>query len=56
MSGRCKSCDCFLEEWEMKMVDPSTQRYTELCSVCIEEGDVFEDWFDLDNLTVEDTL
>lgn len=58
MSGRCKSCDSILEEWEMKMVDPSTQRYTELCSVCIVDEFIEDDLLqlDLDLLSKEDTL
>jgi hypothetical protein len=56
MSGRCKSCDSLLEEWEMKMVDPATSKYTEFCVICLEEGDIFEDWVELDNITTEDPL
>ena len=37
MSGRCKSCNAFLEEWEMKTIDPLTNTYTELCDICSQD-------------------
>jgi len=42
MSGRCRSCNAILEEWEMKTIDPLTGTYTELCDECVKE-DLFED-------------
>jgi len=42
MSGRCRSCNAILEEWEMKTVDPLTGTYTELCDECVKD-DLFED-------------
>lgn len=42
MSGRCRSCNAILEEWEMKTIDPLTGTYTELCDDCVKE-DLFED-------------
>ena len=42
MSGRCRSCNAILEEWEMKTIDPLTGTYTELCDECVRE-DLFED-------------
>lgn len=42
MSGRCRSCNAILEEWEMKTIDPLTGTYTELCDECVKE-DLFEE-------------
>ena len=42
MSGRCRSCNAILEEWEMKTIDPLTGTYTEFCDECVKE-DLFED-------------
>ena len=42
MSGRCRSCNAILEEWEMKAIDPLTGTYTELCDECVKD-DLFED-------------
>ena len=44
MSGRCKCCNSILEEWELKSIDPLTGTYTELCDLCINESDDYEDF------------
>lgn len=56
MSGRCRACDSILEEWEMKMIDPATNKYTELCTICLEDNDIFEGFTDIEIITTEDPL
>lgn len=58
MSGRCKACDCFLEEWEMREIDPLTGTYTELCTYCLNASDDDSDGseIDLELLTTQDVL
>ena len=43
MSGRCRCCNEVLEEWEMKTIDPLTGTYTDLCDVCIQPIELFDD-------------
>lgn len=58
MSGRCKSCDAILEEWEMKAIDPLTGTYTELCDQCLSDPEVAFEFaeIDLDFIKQEDIL
>lgn len=59
MSGRCKSCDVILDEWEMKKVDPLTGKYTEFCDCCLtisEESDMNLVDIDLDSISIEDVV
>ena len=47
MSGRCKSCNCVLTEYEMKLKDFDGM-YTELCHFCYDELNILEN-------SIEDT-
>ncbi len=35
MSGRCKSCDCIMSEYDMKQKWPGSSDYTDLCEYCL---------------------
>lgn len=48
MSGRCKSCNDILEEWELKSIDPLTDTYTELCDNCISNTYIEDDLYLID--------
>jgi len=57
MSGRCRSCDSIMEEWEMKTIDPLTSQYTELCHQCMGNVEIFDyGELSIDQLTTEDPL
>ena len=39
MSGRCKACNCILNEDELAYKYPGTSEYTELCFSCMAKSD-----------------
>lgn len=56
MSGRCKSCNCILEDQEMASKWPGTDEFTELCFVCLSKcsGEIDEDFWSDDLISIEE--
>lgn len=56
MSGRCRSCNCILDEFEMGSKWPGTVEFTNMCFTCQEKCDPnFEDdVLNLDFISIEE--
>jgi len=56
MSGRCQSCNCILDDFEMTAKWPGTLEYTNMCFTCQDKADpnYEDDVLNLEFISIEE--
>ncbi len=56
MTGRCKSCNCILDEFEMSTKYAGTSEYIDVCFTCKDKSNpnYEEDVLNLDFISIEE--